>query len=57
MTEKTIKTTLRLDAALWLQARHRALDEGLAVQEVVQKALEAYLRTPLKEGVRKGARK
>ena len=53
MTDKTVKTSLRFDAELWLQARHRALDEGVAVQELVQKALKAYLKTPLKQKARK----
>ena len=56
MTSETVKTTIRFNAALWLKARHRALDEGLAVQDLVQKALEAYLKTPLKKKKRKEVR-
>ena len=57
MTEKTVKTTLRIDAAVWLKARHRALDEDVSVQDLVQRALEAYLKTPLKQVEQKKARR
>jgi len=42
------KTTLRLPDKLLLRAKHRALDEGLTLQGLVERALEAYLKTPLK---------
>lgn len=57
MTEKIVKTTLRIDAAVWLKARHRALDEDISVQDLVQKALEAYLNTPLTQDEQKKKRK
>lgn len=39
-----VKTTIRLDGALWRRCRIRALEEGLSVQALVVRALEAYLR-------------
>jgi hypothetical protein len=42
-TEK-VKTSLALPRKLWRDARIRALDEGLEFQELVARALEAYLK-------------
>jgi hypothetical protein len=39
----TVKTTLRLPADLWRQARIRALDERTDYQAIVARALKAYL--------------
>jgi hypothetical protein len=39
----TIRTTLRLPADLWRQARIRAIDERTDYQEIVARALRAYL--------------
>lgn len=42
-----VKTTIRLPEALWRKARIRALDEGRTFQELVQRSLELYLKTPV----------
>ena len=44
-----IKTTIRIRRDLWTAALHRGIDENLSQQQIVEKALEAYLQ--------KGARK
>ena len=44
----TAKTTLRLRLDLLTAARHRAIDEGLSLQAIVERALEAYLKTPIR---------
>jgi uncharacterized protein (DUF4415 family) len=40
------KTTLRIDEKVWRAARIRALDEGTDFQNIVDKALRLYLKTP-----------
>ncbi len=53
MTQKTRKTTLRLCAELVVAARHRALDEGRSMRQVMETALRRYLKTrAAKEGGR-----
>jgi predicted DNA binding CopG/RHH family protein len=42
--ELEAKTTLRLPRELWNAVRHRAIDEGVSFQFIVEKALEAYLK-------------
>jgi hypothetical protein len=42
---KRLKTSLSLPADLWTEARIRALREGIDAQDLVARALEAYLRT------------
>ena len=39
-----VKATVRLPRSLWDAVRHRAIDEGCDAQEVVERALESYLR-------------
>ncbi len=39
-----IKTSITLDRDLWKRAHIRALDEGMDLQDLVAKALEAYLK-------------
>lgn len=39
-----VKTTLRLSKETWRKARVRALDERLSFQEIVERALEQYLK-------------
>ena len=41
---ETVKTSIKLLRKLWRDAHHRALDEGLQLQEIIAKALEAYLK-------------
>jgi predicted DNA binding CopG/RHH family protein len=45
--KRDAKTTLRLPQALWDAARHRAIDEGVPVQTIVENALRAYLGVKL----------
>lgn len=42
--EDMVKTTLRLSAETWRKARVRALDERVSFQEIVERALEQYLK-------------
>lgn len=49
-----VKTTVRIPAALWRAARVRALDERADFQDVVVRALEAYLKTAVRR--REGGR-
>lgn len=46
----TAKTTVRLRLDILTAARHRAIDEGLSLQAIVERALEAYLKTPKGKG-------
>ncbi len=46
-TEMT-KTTLRVPKQLLDACKHRAIDEGRNLQEIVADALEAYMRTKIK---------
>jgi hypothetical protein len=39
----TVKTSLKLERALWKRAHMRAMDDGVDLQTVVGRALEAYL--------------
>ena len=41
---KRVKTSLALPEELWKSARIRALQEGVDAQDLVARALEAYLR-------------
>jgi hypothetical protein len=42
-TTDMVKTSLKLDRALWKRAHVRAMDDGVDLQTVVARALEAYL--------------
>ncbi len=44
---KMAKTSLALPADLWTAARIRALQEGVDAQDLVARALEAYLKRGL----------
>ncbi|MBT5260290.1 MAG: CopG family transcriptional regulator [Nitrospina sp.] len=46
-TEMT-KTTLRVPKQLLDACKHRAIDEGRNLQEIVADALEAYMKTKIK---------
>ena len=48
-TEMT-KTTLRVPKHLLDACKHRAIDEGKNLQEIVADALESYLKTKIKSG-------
>jgi hypothetical protein len=41
---EVVKTSLKLDRALWKRAHMRAMDDGIDLQTVVARALEAYLK-------------
>lgn len=42
--EEIIKTTLRLPRTLSDAVKHRAIDEGITVQALTERALTAYLK-------------
>jgi hypothetical protein len=44
MVRKVLKTSMALPAELWTAARIRALQEGIDAQDLVARALEAYLK-------------
>jgi hypothetical protein len=41
---KRVKTSLSLPEELWRAARIRAIEDGMDAQDLVARALEAYLR-------------
>lgn len=41
---KRVKTSMALPAELWTAARIRALQEGVDAQDLVARAIEAYLK-------------
>jgi hypothetical protein len=45
-----VKTTIRVRRELWNAVLHRSIDDDLSSQEIVERALEAYLK---KGGARK----
>ena len=47
----TVKTTLRLPQSLLNAAKHRGIDDGQSLQEVIARALQEYL------GKQKGGRR
>jgi hypothetical protein len=47
---KRVKTSMALPAELWTAARIRALQDGIDAQDLVARALAAYLKS--KEGAR-----
>ena len=47
------KTTLRVPKHLLDACKHRAIDEGRNLQDVVTDALEIYLKTKIKTGQEK----
>jgi predicted DNA binding CopG/RHH family protein len=42
--ERIVKTTLRVAHPLWTSARIRALEEGIPVQELVNRAIREYVK-------------
>jgi hypothetical protein len=48
-----VKTTVRIPREVWEAVHHRAIDERADFQELVVKALEAYLKTASKKGGRR----
>jgi predicted DNA binding CopG/RHH family protein len=49
--DSIVKTTLRLPQSLLNAAKHRGIDDGQSLQEVIVRALEQYL------GKQKGGRR
>ena len=49
--DRIVKTTLRLPHSLLNAAKHRGIDDGQSLQEVITRALEEYL------GKQKGGRR
>jgi predicted HicB family RNase H-like nuclease len=43
-TPEIVKTTLRLRRELWDKVAHRAIDEKLSLQTIVERALDLYLK-------------
>jgi predicted DNA binding CopG/RHH family protein len=41
--DQLIRTTVRLPQSMMAAAKHRAIDEGLTLQDVIGRALEQYL--------------
>jgi predicted DNA binding CopG/RHH family protein len=41
---KTITTSLKVDKQLWKQAKKRAIDEGITLQDLLNNALEERLK-------------
>lgn len=39
-----VKTSVKLNRDLWKRAHVRAMDEGVDLQDVIAKAVEAYLK-------------
>ncbi len=55
MTTKTeeqefTKISCKIPRALWRQGKIQAMDENVDFQDIVVKALEAYLQAPAKRG-------
>jgi hypothetical protein len=48
--EATVKTTIDLPQPLWRKAKVRAIEEGSDLRSVVIRALDAYLKTKLRNG-------
>ncbi len=42
--EPLARASMRLPADLWKQAQHAAIDQGITIQELVSRALAAYLK-------------
>lgn len=40
-----VRTTLRVPKTLWTEVQHRAIDEGLTLQGLINRALAMYLKT------------
>jgi hypothetical protein len=47
---KAKKTSLTIPGEVWARAKHRAIDDGISMGELVVRAIELYLRTPGKKG-------
>jgi hypothetical protein len=43
-----VKTSLDIPSELWQRMKHRAIDEGAHLKDLLVRALEAYLKTPLR---------
>lgn len=52
-TEKTLMVGFRTSRGLHQLARHRAIDEGISLQELIERALEEYLAAAKKKSTRR----
>ena len=50
------RTTVRLEEDLLKKAQHRCIDEGITFQKLIERAVEDYLKKPLRKN-KKEARK
>lgn len=41
----TVKTSIKLNRDLWKRAHGRAMDDGMDLQDLIARAIEAYLKT------------
>jgi len=55
-TPMVMKATLRLREPLWRAGRIRALEERTSFQDLVARALEQYLKAPMKKRREEGGR-
>ena len=44
-TADIVKTTIRIRQELWNAVLHRSIDENISSQQIVERALEIYLKT------------
>ncbi len=47
---QSVKTSISLPEDLWKQAKHLAIEDGTDLQDVITKALGAYLKQRSKKG-------
>jgi hypothetical protein len=52
-SEERFRTSMFLPAKLWLDVRTLALQDGRDAQEIVQEALEAYMKKKREKGGRR----
>ena len=51
------KTTIRLPEKLWLETRIHGLNEGINFQDIIEEALELYLKQSKGNKPRKGGKR
>jgi predicted DNA binding CopG/RHH family protein len=44
MAKPTIVTSVKVDGDLWKQAKKKAIDEGITLQDLLNEAVEDYLK-------------
>jgi hypothetical protein len=48
-----MKTSVEIPDDLWKAAKHRAIEEGIDLKDVIMRALEEYLKKAKKGGEKK----